>query len=228
MSPSQRPPVRRSRTAAGARAAGLLVAGLVVAGACRGARDAAAEERATERQEVRRLAEQAARMAAGDSSGAATTRRSPADTGIHVSLSGGSGGALGRGEDPPLGPGDVRVTSTDGMLVLALIGDTVRSRLSDSTAAKIKRDVAAETDTMSGVGGMVARSVTGVVSGAMAHATQFSMRVPVRDVRDMTYGDGELRFHTGKNNSTSARFTAGDAERFMTAVRARQAQPAGR
>ena len=211
-----------------ARTVGIVAAGLVAAGACRGARDAAAEERATERQEVRRLAEQAARLAAGDSSGGTRARRSPADTGTHLSLSAGSGTGIARGGDPPLGPGDVRVTSTDGMLVLAVIGDTVRSRLGDAAVAKIKHDMAAETDTISGVGGVIARSVTGVVSGAMSHATQFSLRVPVRDVRDMTYANGELRFRTGKENSTGAKFTAGDAERFMAAVRARQARPAGR
>jgi hypothetical protein len=177
---------------------------------------------------VRRLAEQAGRLAAGDTTGG---RRSSADSGIRVALAGGSGGGIARGDDPPLGAGDVRVTSTDGMLVLALIGDTVRSRLGDAAVAKVRHDMAAGTDTLSGFGGVVARSVTGVVADAMTHATQFSLRVPAREVRDMAYTDGELRFHTGKsgkNNSMGAHFTAGDAERFMAAVRARQERPAGR
>jgi hypothetical protein len=141
----------------------------------------------------------------------------------------GTGGARGlvRGDDPPLGPGDVRVTSTDGALVLAVIGDTVRVRLGDSVAARVRRGVGEGADGGSGFGGFVARTVKGAVGGAMAEATRFAVRVPVAEVRDLRYEDGELRFGSerrrrGRDSHTGARFAPADAERFIAAVRARQ------
>jgi hypothetical protein len=201
------------------RVGGLIALGLCTAAACRGARDAAAEERAREEQEVRRLAEQAGRMA---SDGEAAGRPG---TGISVGDSDGS--RLVHGDDPPLGPGDVRVVSTDGALVLAVIGDTVRARLGDSVVRKVEREMAAKADT-SGFGGFVARTVKGAVSGAMSAASHFALRVPVADVRDLKYRDGQLRFRTGANGTTSARLDPDDAERFIAAVRARQQRPSGR
>ena len=196
-----------------------MVLGLCTAAACRGARDAAAEERAREEQEVRRLAEQAGRLA--------TERRSAHDTGTGISLGDSDGSHLARGEDPPLGPGDVRVVSTDGALVLAVIGDTVRARLGDSVVRKVEREMAAGADT-AGFGGFVARTVKGAVSGAMSAASHFALRVPVAEIRDVEYHDGRLRFRTGPKNTTTARLNAEDAERFIAAVRARQQRPSGR
>lgn len=224
--PVEPPAAPRRATHRLARAAGLCAVVLSTAGACRNAHDAAARERDSERQEVRRLAEQAGRLAAGDS--AAGTRGGKADTGTSVTIASGSGTGIVRGDDPPLGPGDVRVTSNDGTVVLALIGDTVRSRLGDGAMAQMRHEMAAQADTASGFGGFVARTVKGAVTGAMAEAAHFTLRVPAREVRDLRYEGGELRFRTGKNSSTSARFDRADAERFIAAVHARRQQPAGR
>jgi hypothetical protein len=201
------------------RAGGLITLGLCAAVACRGARDAAAEERAREEQEVRRLAQQAGRMASGG--------RQAGDTGTRIALGDGDGSRLVRGDDPPLGPGDVRVVSTDGGLVLAVIGDTVRARLGDSVVRKVEREMAAGADT-AGFGGFVARTVKGAVSGAMSAASHFALRVPVTAIEDLESHDGQLRFRTGPKNTTSARLNAEDAERFIAAVRARQQRPSGR
>ena len=43
--------------------------------------------------------------------------------------------------EPALGLDDVRITSTDGSFVMAVIGDTVRMHLSDSLRNKVKADV---------------------------------------------------------------------------------------
>lgn len=201
--------------------AALALGALLTAGACRAGRDAAHEERAREEQEVRRLAEQAGRM----------TRDAQAegDTGTQVSFGSDAGGRLARGADPPLGAGDVRVTSTDGALVLSLIGDTVRTRLGDSVFAKVQREMTADTSRGAGaLGGFVARTVQGAVNGAMQAAAGLSLRVPVAEVRAASFADGELHLRTGSSNSVKGRFTPDDAERFLAALRARQQQPSGR
>jgi len=128
----------------------------------------------------------------------------------------------------PLGPGDVRVTSTDGAFVLALVGDSVRMQLSDSLRDKVKRDL--DTNKKDGFAGMITRSVSGIVGSAMG----FVVRIPVRDIQDVRYEDGHIKFDTrgdrhvsingSKNNESSAKFSPEDGARFVAAVKARQAQ----
>jgi hypothetical protein len=132
----------------------------------------------------------------------------------------------------PLGPGDVRVTSTDGVLVLALLGDSVRMQLGDSLRDKVQHDLDAK-GAHDGFGGLVARSVAGVVGNAMGVV----VRVPVADLEDVRYEDGMIKFETRGNHShfsvggkhdgsddSHARFTEADGQRFVAAVKARQAQ----
>jgi hypothetical protein len=217
----------------------LLVAALVV-GACtsRAEREERVARRA-DREAVRAAAAQAAALATSDSMRGADahpemdhtdhTDSAPARTDSRrnrANLAVGSPGALVRGGDPPLRAGDVRVVSTNGALVLALIGDTVRVRLGDTLVTKLRHDLVTEADTVTGFGGFVARTVKGAVGGAMAEVTRFAVRVPVAEVRDLRYEHGELHFgndrSTRDGNKTSAPFARDDAERFIRAVRARQ------
>ena len=207
-----------------------LLAAAVALGAC--GSHAERDPRQAEREQVRDAAERAAPLATGDSNGAGPARDSQAKS--RVSIGTGGHGDLVRGADPPLGPGDVRVTSTDGMFVLAVIGDTLRMRASDSLAAKVRREMAEKADTATGFGGLVARTVTGAVGGVMDVAARYAVRVPVAEVRDLRYEDGQIRFETGREgrrdrggdgrheNGMSAQFSRADAERFIAAVRARQ------
>ena len=132
--------------------------------------------------------------------------------------------------DEPLGPGDVRVTSTDGAFVLAVVGDTVRMQLSDSLRNEVSAKVAAAGDS-GGIGGTIARSVSGIVGSAMA----FVVSIPVREIEDVRYDDGRILFDTrgekshfrigGRNvgdRDSHARFSPADGERFVAAVKARQ------
>jgi hypothetical protein len=174
------------------------------------------------------------RAGAGDAAGARRARRARRDTGsnVRVRVGRGSQGDVVRGDDPPLGSGDVRVTSVDGMLTLAVIGDSVRMRAGDSIAVVARRAMAKQADTAAGFGGFVARTVTGAVGGALDAASRFAVRVPVTEVRDLRYEEGQIRFRTGDegrrgrkhehDGGTSARFARADAERFIAAVRARQ------
>jgi hypothetical protein len=130
----------------------------------------------------------------------------------------------------PLGPGDVRVTSTDGSIVLAVVGDSVLFQLSDSLRNSVKKEISAAADSAGGLGGMITRSVSGVVGSAMG----FVIRVPVQDIEDIRYEDGRIEFRTrGKNSKFSmngsgkggddhAKFSPADGKRFVDAVKARQ------
>jgi hypothetical protein len=62
-------------------------------------------------------------------------------------------------QGPALGAGDVRIVSTDNVLVLSLIGDTVRMQLSDSLRNSVGAEIAKDADT-SGLAGMITKSVS--------------------------------------------------------------------
>jgi hypothetical protein len=115
------------------------------------------------------------------------------------------------------------------VLVLSLIGDTVLVQLSDSlrnkVAADIRRDGAKDSD-QSGIAALVTKSVAGVVQSALG----FTARSAAKDVRNLRYEDGHIRFEMangdGKvklntNDSEKSTFTESDARRFIDAVKAK-------
>lgn len=201
------------------------------AGACRGGHDAARDARAAERQEVRRAAQEAARLATAGDTGRGTRRGAARDTGPHFSVDIHDARGLTRAGDPPLGPGDVRIASTDGGMILSLVGDTVRMRLGDSATAKMRRAVDTSGAPASGFGGFVSSTVKAAVGGALSEVAHFAVLLPVREIKELRYENGELHFGTGvraggrKGTSGNARFAPADAERFIAAVRARQRAP---
>ena len=127
----------------------------------------------------------------------------------------------------PLGPGDVRITSTDGAFILALVGDSVRMQLSDSLRHRVQNDI--DTSAKDGFAGLVTRSVSGIVGSAMG----FVVRIPVTEIDDIRFENGRIKFGThGKSHVSmsgsndregKAEFTREDGERFVAAVKARQA-----
>jgi hypothetical protein len=132
-----------------------------------------------------------------------------------------------------LGEGDVAVTSTDGAVQLMLVGDTVRMQLSDSLRASVKAGVDSSLDADAGaIGGAIGGAVGKLVGGAMG----FVVRLPVHEVENVRYEEGQIRFEShgtskftmggpgnedgdGKNG---AKFSPEDGERFVEAVKARQ------
>jgi hypothetical protein len=136
---------------------------------------------------------------------------------------------------PVLGDGDVAVTSTDGAVVLALVGDTVRMQLSDSLRQHVRATVDSEVGQEAGaIGGAIAKAVGKTVAGAMG----FVVRVPVDEVENVRYEDNRIRFETRHNTKFSmggprhgddgdgrengAQFSEADGRRFVEAVKARQ------
>ena len=131
----------------------------------------------------------------------------------------------------PLGPGDMRIVSTNGAVELVLQGDRVLAGMSAEKIAEVraKLEDSRSKDT-SGFGGMIAASVKRGVSEMIgAHASW-----PVSDIRDISYENGRLVLQTkssgraqlfDKDEGNSRElFAPQDAERFVAAVHARMAE----
>jgi hypothetical protein len=133
----------------------------------------------------------------------------------------------------PIGPGDVRITSTDGALVLSVIGDSVWMQLSDSLRQSVREEVRKEAGDSGTLGATIANAVGAAVSAAMGVA----VRVPASAVENLRYENGELRFdvkgakvrfndkrsHSGDSGNGGA-FSEEDARRFIDAVRNAQSR----
>jgi hypothetical protein len=129
-----------------------------------------------------------------------------------------------------LGEGDVAITSSEGVAILALVGDTVRLQLSDSLRTRVRSEVDSSTGDAGAIGAMIGRAVGSAVGGAMG----FVVRLPVEDVENVRYEEGAVRFESRRNASFSfgtgrdggegkgLRFAAADGERFVEAVKQRQ------
>ena len=131
-----------------------------------------------------------------------------------------------------LAPGDLRIYNQDSSVNLILRGEEILAGLSPQMREKIAQEIAqSTTDDTAGFGAAVANVVRTTVASAIAqHAV-----VPVRDIRDIHYEDGQLiivrnngrRFALLEDVKTdgekiSRTFAREDALRFMEAVRARK------
>jgi hypothetical protein len=136
--------------------------------------------------------------------------------------------------------GDVKIRSTDGALVLAVVGDSVVIQLSDSLRQSVADSIKKGTGDKGGVGAIIGNAVSAAVNTAMG----FKVRVPAKDVENLRYENGELHFevhdgavninsgetNSGKTNggkTNGGKFSEEDARRFIDAVKAAQGkQPA--
>ncbi|HJU72892.1 MAG TPA: hypothetical protein VJ717_04030 [Gemmatimonadaceae bacterium] len=140
--------------------------------------------------------------------------------------------AAERGATPVLERNDqLAITTRDGNVVLALTNaKTVVMRLSDSLRRHVDGEIAKEfandsADTR--FGRWVQRTTASLVAKGMA----LELSVPLKDIEDVRYEDGELRFeysndrklkfHSFKRDGRSAMgdFDREDAERFADAIR---------
>jgi hypothetical protein len=125
----------------------------------------------------------------------------------------------------------IAITTRDGNVVLALTSaNTVAMRLSDSLRQHVDHEVAREFASDSAetrFGRWVQRTTANLVAKGMA--MEFS--VPVQEIEDARYENGEIRFdyrsnrrlkfHSFKSDGRSpmTNFQPADAERFVEAVR---------
>ena len=131
----------------------------------------------------------------------------------------------------PLAAGDIRITSEDGSVDLALIGDSISGGLSAATLAKVRQKT--DTSAVSGTG--LGASIEKMVKASVQDAIGTRIGVPVSAVKDMRYDGARLVFDwNGKapadfanakvnNKDVMASFSTGDAQQFVDAVRARKA-----
>jgi len=159
------------------------------------------------------------------------------DSGSRVSMRGDSTAT------EPLADGDVRITSTDGALILAVIGDSVVIQMSDSVRQAVRSDIQSETENAGRLGAMIGNAVGAAVNAALG----ITLRVPAENITDLRYENGNLRFDVdggpnvkvkssdgdASNDSTNTisngkgnggAFTEADAMRFIEAVQAAQAR----
>lgn len=132
--------------------------------------------------------------------------------------------------DGSLAAGDIRITSADGGVDLALIGDSISGGLSRTALAKVRR----ETDTNAVHGTDLGASIEKMVKGTVQNALGTRVSFPLSAVREVRYDGKRLVFDwTGKsqagfgqvnvdNKDVLESFNASDAQLFVIAVRGRQ------
>jgi hypothetical protein len=143
--------------------------------------------------------------------------------------------STGTNDSTALEGAEVRITSTDGSITLAVLRDTVIMQLSDS----LRQGVALQVDSATrakddGVGGMIANMVGSAVKAAVSTAMGVALRAPASQVTDLRYENGHLTFKVdggsvkfsakGKSDGSGAPFAPEDAQRFMEAVQAAKAR----
>jgi hypothetical protein len=142
-------------------------------------------------------------------------------------------------EAPPaneaLGPGDLRIYSSDSAVDLVLSGNNILAGLSPKTVEKVKREMEKSTDRdTSGFAGSISQIVKSSVAGAIGTHAVYALS----DIREIRYEDGHIVFDAkdGKQhdlfgstkvngNKVSSSFRPDDAQRFVEAVRARMEKP---
>lgn len=133
-------------------------------------------------------------------------------------------------EATAIGDDDVKITSTDGALVLAVVSDSVILQLSDSLRNSVADSIARNTQGKGNISAMIGSAVSAAVGTAMG----FQVKVPAKDVENLRYEDGELKFDvkggkvvmnsksSGSSKSNGGRFSEADAQKFIDAVKAAQ------
>jgi hypothetical protein len=131
-----------------------------------------------------------------------------------------------------LNPGDVQIITTDGNFDLTLQGDKILAGLSEKMVAKVRDDIAKETDkAQSGLGAVIA----GAVKSGVASAIGMHVSYALANVKEIRFRDGRIILVTmdgdthalagdskDANTSDKAVFAEADAQRFMEAVSARK------
>ena len=142
-----------------------------------------------------------------------------------------------------LRPGDVRISTPNNAVVLALAGDSVWMGLSDSvlTHARVATDSArthAAAANKGGIGGAFGAMIADKVTAAVDAGLRTRVAYPLSDIQNVAYENGTLHFtyragarHVmsfediktdtdGGSHPVLATFAPADAERFVAAVRA--------
>ena len=149
---------------------------------------------------------------------------------IHVKSNDASVNFAKRDSTKPLGPGDLRIASTDSAIEVALIGDSLVGGLGAKVRAKVAESLDTTKTKSSGLGASIEKMVKSQVASALDH----EMHMPLSDVSDVKYEDGLLVFYgkdghrmhffdrdRGKPGSQQTRFSPDDAKDFIAVFKAK-------
>jgi hypothetical protein len=130
-----------------------------------------------------------------------------------------------------LGPGDLRIATTDSAIELALVGDSLVAGFGASTREQIRK--ATDTSTVSGTG--FGASIERIVKSSVAGALDHEMHVPLSEISAVRYEDGLLVFYDRNGKRThyfehdrrdhgdarDSRFSESDAKAFITVFKSK-------
>jgi hypothetical protein len=129
-----------------------------------------------------------------------------------------------------LGPGDIRIASTDSAIELSLVGDSLMTGFGAKTRAK----VAAATDTNKVKGTGFAADIEKMVKKTVAGALDHELHFPLSTISDVRYENGLLQFY-GKDGKSMhmferskdsdgdrVEFSQKDADAFIAAFKAKK------
>lgn len=129
-----------------------------------------------------------------------------------------------------LADAEVKITSTDGAITLAVLHDSVVMQLSDSLRQSIaaKVDSSTSAEATEGMGGAIAKVVGSAVKAAVTSAMGIAVRAPASQMNDLRYENGRLFFKVegnsvkinakGEGSSDGIAFSEADAKAFIDAV----------
>ena len=149
--------------------------------------------------------------------------------GTNVRVNGSDVAFAKRDTNQQLGPGDIRIATTDSAIEIALIGDSLVGGFGAATRAKI----ANATDTGkvhgSGFGANIEKMVKSTVAGALDREMYF----PLSDISDIKYEDGLLVFYDkdgkrmhvmehDRDKGTPSHFSEPDAQGFIAVFKSKK------
>ena len=126
-----------------------------------------------------------------------------------------------------LGPGDIRIATTDSTMEVALVGDSLVAGL--GLAARNKIRTATDTNAVKGTGfgASIEKMVKSTVAGALDHEVE----IPITEISRIEYEDGHLVFYdkkgtrmkvmTSDHDGRQSRFSESDANNFIAAFKAK-------
>lgn len=126
-----------------------------------------------------------------------------------------------------LGPGDIRIATTDSAVEIALIGDSVVAGLGAATRNKIRTATDTNAVKGTGIGASFEKMIKSTVAGALDH----QLEIPISEISRVEYEDGHLVFYdkkggrmkvlTSDRDGRQSRFSESDAQDFIAAFKSK-------
>jgi len=126
-----------------------------------------------------------------------------------------------------LGPGDIRIATTDSAVELALIGDSLVAGLGTATRNKIK--TATDTNAVNGTG--IGASFEKMIKSTVASALDHELQIPISEISRVEYENGLLVFYDKKGGRMKimssdredhkSHFSEADANNFIAAFKSK-------